>query len=120
MRSGRAGSAKGRRGEEIVDILGLRPYADRYIAELSTGTRRLAEMGCMIALGARVLLLDEPAAGIAQREIEAFRPVLRQVRDHLDATLLVTEHAVPMIIALVARPHVLSPGPLLAEGPPTL
>ena len=51
--------------EDLVDLLGMRAYAWRHVSELSTGTRRLAELGTMVALGARVLLLDEPTAGIA-------------------------------------------------------
>jgi ABC-type branched-subunit amino acid transport system ATPase component/ABC-type branched-subunit amino acid transport system permease subunit len=118
--SRRAEKAKDLRAEEIVDLLGLRRYAGFHIAELSTGTRRLAELGCMIAVGARVLLLDEPAAGIAQREIEAFRPVLREVRDFLDATMVIVEHDIPMIMGLVDRLYVLTAGEVLAEGPPSI
>jgi ABC-type branched-subunit amino acid transport system ATPase component/ABC-type branched-subunit amino acid transport system permease subunit len=104
--------------DELVDLLGLRRYAGYHVAELSTGTRRLAELGCMVALGARVLLLDEPTAGIAQREVEAFRPVLREIRDHLDATLVLIEHDIPMIMGLVDRLYVLAAGRVIAEGPP--
>jgi ABC-type branched-subunit amino acid transport system ATPase component len=72
----------------------------------------------MVALGARVLLLDEPTAGIAQREVEAFRPVLREIRDHLDATLVVIEHDMPLIMGLADRLYVLASGRVIAEGPP--
>ena len=71
----------------------------------------------MVALGARVLLLDEPTAGIAQREVEAFRPVLREIRDHLGATMVVIEHDIPMITGLVDRLYVLAAGEVIAEGP---
>jgi ABC-type branched-subunit amino acid transport system ATPase component len=88
--------------------------------ELSTGTRRFAELMTMIALGADVLLLDEPTAGIAQREVEAFAPVLRDIRAHLDATVVVIEHDIPLMISLVDRLYVLAAGQLIAEGPPQL
>src|SRR5256885_1171554 len=71
------------RAGDLLDLLGLRRMGDLYVCELSTGTRRIAELGCLVALGADVLLLDEPTAGIAQREVEMFRPVLREIRDHL-------------------------------------
>src|SRR4051794_36680995 len=118
--SRRAERGKGLRAEEIRDLLGPRRHSGLHVAELSTGTRRLAELGCMIAVGASVLLLDEPAAGIAQREIEAFRPVLREVRDFLDATMVIVEHDIPMIMGLVDRLYVLTAGEVLAEGPPSI
>jgi ABC-type branched-subunit amino acid transport system ATPase component/ABC-type branched-subunit amino acid transport system permease subunit len=105
---------------DIVSLLGLDPYADRRIAELSTGTRRLAELACIVALGADVLLLDEPMAGIAQREVEAFAPVIRDVRDHLGATIVIVDHDIPMLSSIVDRVHVLAAGTLLASGPPSL
>mgnify|MGYP001297516315 CR=1 FL=1 len=107
------------RAGDLVELLGLGAFRHRRVAELSTGTRRLAELGCAIGLGARVLLLDEPTAGIAQREVEAFRPVLRQVRDHLDATMVVIEHDLPLIMDLADRMYVLAAGTVIAEGPPS-
>jgi ABC-type branched-subunit amino acid transport system ATPase component len=106
------------RADELVDLLGLGPFARRPVVELSTGTRRLAELGCMIALGADVILLDEPMAGIAQREVEAFVPVLRELRDHLDASVVVIDHDLPMLVSLVDRMYVLAAGLVIAEGPP--
>ncbi len=106
------------RAAELVELVGLGPFARRNVSELSTGTRRLAELGCIIALGADVILLDEPMAGIAQREVEAFVPVLREVRDHLDATFVVIDHDIPMITSLVDRLAVLANGRVIAEGPP--
>jgi ABC-type branched-subunit amino acid transport system ATPase component len=108
------------RAGDLLDLLGLRAVAHRPIAELSTGTRRMAELGCLIALGADVLLLDEPTAGIAQREVEAFRPVIRDIRDHLGATMVVVEHDIPLIMGLVDRLYVLNAGKMLAEGKPAI
>ena len=99
-------------------MLGLQDQASVRVAELSTGMRRLAELGCVVALGARVLLLDEPTAGIAQGEVEAFRPVLRDIRDHLGATVVLIEHDLPLVMGLVDRLYVLAAGELVAEGPP--
>jgi ABC-type branched-subunit amino acid transport system ATPase component len=107
--------AKSMRASEVVDMLGLGAFAHRNIAELSTGTRRFVELGCMIA---PVLLLDEPTAGIAQREVEAFRPVLREVRDHLGATMILIDHDIPMMMGLVDRVYALASGKMIAEGTP--
>ncbi|MCU1463665.1 MAG: hypothetical protein JWO37_3740 [Acidimicrobiales bacterium] len=108
------------RAHELVDLLGLGPWAGRPVSELSTGTRRVAELGCMVALGARVLLLDEPMAGIAQREVEAFAPVLGEIRDHLGATLLLIDHDIPMVTTIADRIYVLATGRVIAEGEPAV
>jgi ABC-type branched-subunit amino acid transport system ATPase component len=105
---------------ELVDLLNLGAFAEKKASELSTGTRRIAELGCIVALGADVILLDEPTGGVAQREVEAFTPVLRQIRDHLDATLVVVAHDIPMIVGLCDRVTVLASGVVLADGPPSL
>lgn len=118
--SRRSERAKQCRANELLDLLGLGPLARRTCAELSTGTRRFAELGCLLAMGCRVLLLDEPTAGIAQREVEAFTPVLREVRDHLGATMIVIDHDIPMIGALVDRLYVMAAGEVIAEGDPRL
>ena len=108
------------RAKELIDLLGLGPVAASYISELSTGTRRIVELGCAVALGADVVLLDEPTAGIAQREVDAFRPVIAEMRDHLGATVVIIEHDIPMIMRLVDRMYVLLSGRVIADGPPTL
>ena len=104
--------------EEIIAFLGLGPYADRFCAELSTGTRRIVELGALLALDARILCLDEPTAGIAQRETEAFGPLLLRIREELDASLLVIEHDMPLIMSISDRVYCLEAGQVIAEGSP--
>ena len=111
---------KSLRAEELLELLGLDRFGGMHVAELSTGMRRLAELGCLVGLGADVLLLDEPTAGIAQREVEAFRPVLRELRAHLGASMLVIEHDIPLMMGLVDRLYVLANGQVIAEGKPSL
>jgi ABC-type branched-subunit amino acid transport system ATPase component/ABC-type branched-subunit amino acid transport system permease subunit len=108
------------RAEELLELLGLSRFGALHVAELSTGMRRLAELGCLVGLGADVLLLDEPTAGIAQREVEAFRPVLRELRAHLGASMLVIEHDIPLMMGLVDRLYVLANGKVIAEGAPAV
>jgi ABC-type branched-subunit amino acid transport system ATPase component/ABC-type branched-subunit amino acid transport system permease subunit len=116
--SRRSERAKDLRAEELLDLIGLAAHANRKVSELSTGMRRLAELGTMIALGADVLLLDEPTAGIAQREVEAFGPLLRQVREHLGATAVLITHDIPMLSALADRAYALVAGKVIAEDTP--
>ena len=103
---------------ELIDFLGLGRYADRYVAELSTGTRRIVELATVLAVGPRVICLDEPTAGVAQREAEAFGPLITEVRRELDATLLIVEHDLPLVMSISDRLYCLEAGRVIAEGPP--
>jgi hypothetical protein len=103
---------------ELIDFLGLGRYADRFIAELSTGTRRIVELAAVLAVAPRVICLDEPTAGVAQREAEAFGPLIKRVQQELDATLIVVEHDLPLIMAISDRVYCMEAGAIIAEGSP--
>jgi ABC-type branched-subunit amino acid transport system ATPase component len=103
---------------ELIDFLGLGRFADKYIAELSTGTRRIVELVTVLAVGPRVICLDEPTAGVAQREAEAFGPLIKRIQAELDATLIVVEHDLPLILAISDRVYCLEAGHVIAEGGP--
>jgi ABC-type branched-subunit amino acid transport system ATPase component len=109
-----------RRGEaaELIDFLGLGRYADRVVAELSTGTRRIVELAALLAVAPRVICLDEPTAGVAQREAEAFGPLMKRIQAELDATLVVVEHDLPLILSISDRLYCLEAGHVIAEGTP--
>jgi branched-chain amino acid transport system ATP-binding protein len=106
------------RVDELVDRLHLGPYADRFGHELSTGTRRIVDLACVLAHEPAVLLLDEPAAGVAQREAEALGPLLAEVRDSLDAAVLVVEHDLGVLADVADRIVALDRGRVVASGPP--
>jgi branched-chain amino acid transport system permease protein len=106
------------RVDELVDRLHLGPHADRFGHELSTGTRRIVDLACVLAHQPAVLLLDEPAAGVAQREAEALGPLLTEVRDALGAAVLVIEHDVGVLGEVADRIVVLDAGSVVADGPP--
>jgi ABC-type branched-subunit amino acid transport system ATPase component len=103
---------------DLVDLLGLGSYRDHYIADLSTGTRRVVELAGLLALDAKVLCLDEPTAGLAQRETEAFGPLIVTVRRQLDASVLLIEHDMPLIMGISDRVYCLEAGKVIAEGHP--
>jgi ABC-type branched-subunit amino acid transport system ATPase component len=109
---------KDARARELVDLMGLAPWRNRQIRELSTGTRRIAELACLVALAPKLLLLDEPSSGIAQRETEALRGVLENLKAHLDATLIVIEHDIPLVMALSDRIVAMESGKIIATGTP--
>ncbi|MBL7496349.1 ATP-binding cassette domain-containing protein [Frankia sp. CNm7] len=104
--------------DDLIGFLGLGRYADAFIADLSTGTRRIVELAGLLALDARLLCLDEPTAGVAQRETEAFGPLIQEIRRELDAAMLVIEHDMPLIMGIGDRVYCLETGRVLAEGTP--
>ena len=103
---------------ELVDFLGLGRYQDHYISDLSTGTRRIVELAGLLALDAKVLCLDEPTAGLAQRETEAFGPLIVAIREELSASVLLIEHDMPLIMGMSGRVYCLETGRIIAEGTP--
>jgi ABC-type branched-subunit amino acid transport system ATPase component/ABC-type branched-subunit amino acid transport system permease subunit len=107
------------RVHELLARLGLTRYADTMIGELSTGTRRIVELACVMAQKPAVVLLDEPTAGVAQKETEALGPLLRQVRDETGATMLVIDHDMPLLTSLCDRLVALELGQVIAEGTPS-
>jgi ABC-type branched-subunit amino acid transport system ATPase component/ABC-type branched-subunit amino acid transport system permease subunit len=110
--------ARRREAEEILDFLGLGIYADTPIRSLSTGTRRIVELAGLLAVDPDVLCLDEPTAGLAQRETEAFGPLIQGLAAELDATVLIIEHDMPLIMGISDRVYCLELGRIIAEGVP--
>ncbi|MBI4729975.1 MAG: ATP-binding cassette domain-containing protein [Acidobacteria bacterium] len=106
------------RAAALIDAMGLGGYRRATISELSTGTRRIVEIACMVALEPAMLLLDEPSAGIAQRETEALGELLARVRRDLDTTMLLIEHDIPLIMGLAGRILAMESGRLIAQGTP--
>jgi ABC-type branched-subunit amino acid transport system ATPase component len=104
------------RADEVITFLGLGAFADRYVSELSTGTRRMVELACLVATGARVLCLDEPTAGLAQAEAESFGPLLLDVRRQLDASVLLIEHDMSVAMSVCGRLYCLQAGQIISEG----
>lgn len=115
----RSESRKKSDASDLVSFLGLGRYANSFINELSTGTRRICELACLLAVDARVLCLDEPTAGVAQRETEAFGPLIKRIQAELGATLIVIEHDMPLIMSISDRVYCLEAGQLIAEGDPS-
>jgi ABC-type branched-subunit amino acid transport system ATPase component/MFS family permease len=106
------------RVDELLDMFGLDRYADSFVSELSTGSRRLVDLAAVVAHQPAVVLLDEPSSGVAQREVEAMVGLLRNVRDRLDATMLVVEHDIAFIAELADRLVAMDRGAVLTSGPP--
>ena len=104
------------RVEELVELMGLGNLRHQRIGELSTGQRRLVDIGCVLAHAPRLILLDEPSSGVAQREAEALVPVVQNLRDELHAALVVVEHDMAIAAALADRMIALDLGRVVTSG----
>ena len=106
------------RAEALVELMGMVAFAEKYASELSYGTLRLLELACMLALEPTLLLLDEPASGISQKETEALGPLLLRIKEQTGATILMIEHDMPLIMGISDTIFALASGAVLAEGTP--
>lgn len=102
--------------QEFIDRFGLSGYADLPSDQLSTGTRHICDLAVQAATRPRLIVLDEPTSGVAQRETEAFRPLIRRFADELGCAVLVVEHDVPLLMAVADRIYCLERGRVIAEG----
>ncbi|ACO45556.1 ABC transporter ATP-binding protein [Deinococcus deserti] len=107
-----------RRAWELLDLVGLSDRAGESAGNFSYGDQRRLEIARALATEPRVLLLDEPAAGMNTAEKGALTAFIREVRDQFDLTVLVIEHHVPLVMGLCDRVAVLNFGELIAIGDP--
>ena len=104
--------------ERMLDTVDLRPWRKRYPWELSYGTLRFLELAAVLSLRPSVLLLDEPATGIQQKEVEALGPMLKRVRDDTGCAIFLIEHDMGLLMGTSERIYALDFGRLIAEGTP--
>jgi branched-chain amino acid transport system ATP-binding protein len=105
--------------EELIHLMGLGAFREKLTGELSTGSRRIVDLACILAQEPSVLMLDEPSGGVAQKETEALAPLLLRVRDHTGCSILVIEHDMPLLRTICDRMVALELGAVIAEGTPT-
>ena len=105
-----------RRVDELIELMGLGAFRTKFVRELSTGSRRIVDLACVVALRPTVVLLDEPSSGIAQREAEALGPVLRRLRDEMGASLVVIEHDMALVTGIADRMIAMEQGRVIADG----
>ncbi len=103
---------------DTLALFGLGGLADRPVSVLSTGERRLVELAANVALRPRLLLMDEPSAGIAQAETEALGAVIARIREVYGMTLVVIEHDMPLLTSVCDRLIAMEVGSVIAEGTP--
>lgn len=106
------------RSLELLDSFGLLPYADHEIGSLSYGNRRLVEIVRVIAAQPKLLLLDEPAAGLNLGEVQQLSELLNALRSQHKMSIILIEHNMSMVMRLAERITVLNFGKKIAEGTP--
>jgi ABC-type branched-subunit amino acid transport system ATPase component len=111
-------SAERDRADDLLAFVGLGEKRLLPAGELSFGQQKLLEFAMALMRGPRLLLLDEPTAGINPTLINRLAEHLRRANKELGVTLLVIEHNMPVVMALASRIYCLAHGELLAEGAP--
>jgi branched-chain amino acid transport system ATP-binding protein len=106
------------RVEETLELTGLAAKRDRLTGELSHGDQRVAEIAMALALRPRLLLLDEPTAGMGDEETDEITQLIRRLRSGGKFTIVLIEHDMRVVFHLADRITVLDRGTLLAEGAP--
>ena len=104
--------------EDLIELMSLGAFRDKFVGELSTGSRRIVDLAMAIAHDPTVLLLDEPSSGIAQRETEALGPLLKRIQREAGCALLVIEHDMPLIRSISDQIIALDLGAVVTQATP--
>jgi branched-chain amino acid transport system ATP-binding protein len=119
-RSFRDGELRARKkAEELLDILGLKHYAAEYPKNLPYGLQRRVEIGRALSLQPKLLLLDEPAAGMNPAEVDQLIELVRSIKDELKLTVWLIEHHMRVVMNICERIVVLDFGETIANGSPS-
>ncbi|MCK9240544.1 ABC transporter ATP-binding protein [Desulfocurvus sp.] len=114
----RAEDAHRRRVEEVIDFLGLSPYRHQAAGRLPYGVQKRVELGRALAAEPRLILLDEPMAGMNLEETEEMARYILDINEEWGATVLLVEHDMGVVMDLSDRVVVLDFGQVLASGTP--
>ncbi|MFH1060720.1 MAG: ABC transporter ATP-binding protein [Pseudomonadota bacterium] len=106
------------RAEELLDLVGLAGQMNERAGNLAYGQQRLLEIARALATGPRLLLLDEPAAGMNPQETGQLAGLVRRLRDEFNLTVLLIEHDMHFVMNLCERLVVLDHGKVIARGEP--
>ncbi len=106
------------RALELLELVGLRGFAAAPVANLPFGLQKRMEIARALAGNPRLLLLDEPAAGLNHEEVATLEALVRRVRDERGITVLLVEHHMGLVMAICDQIVVLDFGVKIAAGPP--
>lgn len=103
---------------EFLKIFGLDVYKDELAKNLPYGMQRRLEIARALAAGPKLLLLDEPAAGMNPKETKALMDLIALIRQKFNLTILLIEHDMGLVMGICERIYVLDHGQLIADGTP--
>jgi branched-chain amino acid transport system permease protein len=106
-----------RRADELLAEFGIAAFAEDRPGELPYGIQRRVELARAVATGPRVLLLDEPAAGLNGQEVGELREIVRAISAR-GVTVVLVEHNMGLVMSLCDEVAVLASGAVIADGPP--
>jgi len=109
-------AAQRRRAEEILDFLDLQSARDRFVAQLPYGVRKKVELARALAVEPKLLLLDEPSAGMNAEEKEDLVHLITDIRDEMRVTIVLVEHDMGLVMGISDHVVVLDHGERIAEG----
>jgi branched-chain amino acid transport system ATP-binding protein len=104
--------------EQILGRVGLTAHSDEVVSTLAYGDKRLIEIAIVLARQPRLVLLDEPTAGMNPEETDRMIHLIKDLSERLDTTFFITEHDMKVVFSVAERIFVLNQGSLLAEGTP--
>ena len=104
--------------ERVIEFLELQSARHQVVANLPYGTRKLVELGRALAMEPKLLLLDEPSAGMSPEEKQDLQSWIEDIRDELGVTVLLVEHDMGLVMRISETVFALNYGEKIAEGPP--
>lgn len=104
--------------ERVLDMVGLLPFSDRLAATLAYGDKRLIEIAIVLARKPRLVLLDEPTAGMNPEETDRIIQLIKELASKSGATFFITEHDMKVVFSIAEQIYVLNQGSPLASGSP--
>jgi branched-chain amino acid transport system ATP-binding protein len=107
-----------RRADRVLDFLGIAHLRERRVSELPFGDRKLVDMGRALTGDPRLLLLDEPAAGIAEASHESLATLIRHIPDEWGASVLLIDHSMELVLSAASHVVAMDFGAKIAEGSP--
>lgn len=107
-----------RRASELLDVMGLKDLRSEQAGSLPYGSQRRLEIARALMLAPKLLLLDEPAAGMNSQEAKQLEGQIRSLRDDMGLTVCLVEHNMSVVMTVCEHIHVVDHGETIAEGPP--
>jgi branched-chain amino acid transport system ATP-binding protein len=107
-----------RKVEEIIDFLEIKNIRHRMVGSLSYGLRKRIDLGRALAMDPKILIMDEPMAGMNLEEKEDIARFIIDIREFMDIPVVIVEHDMQVVMDIANRIYVLSFGKVIGEGPP--